>query len=900
MDDKSLKDIISLAQRGAPIVTVNARLSRHLGREFDSAMAALGLGAWPTPLILPLPAWAERLWDGCSAGLPLLDPTRSRALWDKMVRDDPAVAGAGALAASAVADSSWAAYSVMKDYRIEWPRDDIYLTEEARALKRVSIAYEDAVRKLGFVDGAALVDRLSSLVKRGGAELPKELAVVGFDELSPRADSFLKALEESGVNVRVIGGIGGNGGGSLAEVRVKACEDESEEAEQAARWARETLALRPGESIAVIVPELARYRELIMREFSAELNPESALVGNGGPEPFNISLGTSLSDEPLVASALGLIAIGEGPVDIDELLCALRSPYLCAPEASMEAARADMLLRKDGRSNASVTDIIKRLDQNTSELRKKCETHLGWLRKSRDRRLPGQWAEAFSSLLSAVGWTKPLKLSSAEFQALGAWKTALASFSTLDDVTGPLSRPEAASLLRKLCADTIHQGESPECSIQVLGLLETAGLSFDHIYLLGCHENALPPAPSPNPFIPLHIQKRHNVPRSSSERELAFTRKVVGRLLSSARSAVVSYPVRSDGRELLLSPLFREFEGAGEAPFIERSSRVKDSMRYSAALEQAPADGPVPVTDEELACLRGGTSIIKDQSHCPFKAFATHRLGAVELDEPEPGLSAKGRGTLTHLALKYFWEDLKSFERLKGLKESGGLREFAEKIAERAIVKVDLPRPFSTRFLEIEKERLIAVLLDWVENELARTPFVVKRVEDKEEMDISGLRIGGTIDRVDELEGGESVIIDYKSGKMSAKDWLGERPRDPQMLIYSTSGRFDAVSFALISPGECRFVGISKSGSTLPGVSAYEKGEVEGADDWESLMELWRGVVSGLASDFLAGYAAVDPLGGADRTYGVCRYCGLRAFCRVGAMGDAAEDGQAGEEAEDE
>lgn len=906
MNENALEEVIELAEQGGPVLTANARLSRHLVREFDSAMARRGLGAWPTPLILPLPSWAARLWEGAETGLPLLGPARSKALWDRVVREDRVVGGAGPLAASSVADSSWAAYSIMKEYLIRWPADDIYLTEEAKALKRFAAAYEAAVRRLGFVDSAAMMDSLVPLVEKGGVQLPRELAVAGFDEMAPRTKRLLDALGRMGVIVRpVVEGAEGGGGTKSAVVGVRACEDEAGEVIQAARWARETLSAEPGSSIAFIVPELERYRDLIIREFSAELDPESALEGFGGQEPFNISLGAPLAEEPLVASALAFLAIGEGPADIDELFRALGSPYFSGLDPSAEAAGVDARLRKEGRGRASVADIIMKLGA-TSALRARCDSHLKWLKKTRDRRLPGAWAEAFSALLSAVGWTKAfeLKLSSPEFQALGAWKKALASLSTLDEVAGAITRVEAASLLRKLCVETIHQGESPDSSIQVLGLLETAGLSFDHIYLMGCHENALPPRPSPNPFIPLDIQRARSVPRSSSERELAFSRKIVDRLLSSARSVIVSYPLRSDGRDLLLSPFFSEFGDGRDTCPITGSSRLKDASRGSAALEQAPleGDGPVPVTNEELECLRGGTSIIKDQSLCPFKAFATHRLGAVELEEPLPGLTPVKRGSLIHLALKYFWEELGSHARLKELKEGGGLGQFVAGIAERAIGDVDLPRPYSTRFLEIERERLIAVLLDWVDRELERAPFTIRKVEEKEEMEISGLKMRGRLDRVDELEGGEAVIIDYKSGKAERKDWLGERPRDPQLLIYSTSGRYDAVSFALIQPGECRFVGISRSGGTLPGVAAYEddpmKEKFDGADDWDKLMELWRGVVRGLASGFLAGLATVDPLGGADWTYGgVCRHCPLGPLCRVCGP---ADDGQAGREGDDE
>ncbi len=893
-----LKEIIGRASGGAPVLTVNARLARSLNGEYDAEMSGRGLGAWPTPLILPLSSWARSLWEESAPGEPLLDATRGRELWERIAGGE-LVSKGGALAAGA-AETAWAAYSVMKEYLIPWPEDDIYLTPEAKALKRWAKAYEREVRRLGFTDSTGLVERAAFVVGAGGAPLPKEVLIAGFDEITPAVALFLKALEKGGVNVRVFASPAGQ---ANSKVAIRAYGDPAEEVEQAARWARAALA--PGKSIAFVVPGLGRYRELIRREFSAELDPASALMGNDAPEAFNISLGLPLDEEPLAGSALAILAVGEGRVELDALFEALRSPYLsgadaspaASPAASMEAARVDALLRKDGRRDASLSDVARRLDGKAAPaLKARCEAWLAWLRGARGRALPGAWAEDFSALLKRLGWPRGVKLSSSEFQALRSWNDVLRGLSILDEITGPVARAEAAALLRRLSANTIHQPETPECRIQVLGLLETAGLAFDHIWLMGCHENAFPAPASPNPFIPLHVQKRYDVPHSSPERELSFSRKVLERLLNSADSVVVSYPARVEGSPQLLSPLFRGMEEGG---LIEASNRLKDLSRAGLALEEAPPDAPVPVGADERAFISGGTEIIKNQSHCPFKAFAVHRLGARALDEPEPGLSAVKRGSLLHAALKYFWEEAGDSERLKEMKEGGRLPAFAAGIADRALKEVDLPRPFSARFLDIERERLISVLTEWSEKELARGEFKVRKVEALEEMDIGGLRIRGRIDRVDELPGGGAAIIDYKSGgKASANDWLSRRPRDPQLLVYSTTGRYDAVSFARLVPGDCRFVGLSKDDKTLSGIKAYDNGKLkdgfEGADDWDKLMGLWKDIVHSLAGDFLSGLAAVDPALPPEDRNGPCAYCGLHPLCRVVETGE--EGGQGGDE----
>ena len=51
--------------------------------------------------------------------------------------------------------------------------------------------------------------------------------------------------------------------------------DMTEEVVQAARWCRKSIGTHSGTTIGFIVPELERYREVIRREFSAELAPAS-------------------------------------------------------------------------------------------------------------------------------------------------------------------------------------------------------------------------------------------------------------------------------------------------------------------------------------------------------------------------------------------------------------------------------------------------------------------------------------------------------------------------------------------------------------------------------------------------------------------------------------------------
>ena len=67
----------------------------------------------------------------------------------------------------------------------------------------------------------------------------------------------------------------------------------------------------------------------------------------------------------------------------------------------------------------------------------------------------------------------------------------------------------------------MFQPEGTDAPIQLLGVLEGAGLDFDALWVAGLSADRWPPAPAPNPLLPLHWQRERNVPRSSAENELA-------------------------------------------------------------------------------------------------------------------------------------------------------------------------------------------------------------------------------------------------------------------------------------------------------------------------------------------------------------------------------------------
>ncbi|MDO8427209.1 MAG: PD-(D/E)XK nuclease family protein [Deltaproteobacteria bacterium] len=873
---KRLDGVISVISRGVPVLTVNARLSRYLQSEFDVRMKASGLSSWMTPLILPLNAWLSALWEEHMPDEPLLNGARAQALWERIVSDDKELPEAG-LYSSGAAGMAFEAYRLIKEYGVKLP-EEIYLTNEAKALKRWIKAYEHEVKRLGFADRFSLPQKIAVLIKARRIPVPKEVALAGFDELTPSVASIIASLKGSGVKAS----FWPEGEGAKGKVSVRAYGDEAEEVIQAARWVR---GLPEGSKAGIIVPELNRYREIIKREFSAELDPASVLPSSGKKAIFNISLGSSLYDEPLVRSALEILSIGGGREDIDKLASAFRPPFFLNERDYFTFSRLDLELREDNCLRISLYEIKKRAGFG-ADLNKRLELWLKGLKESGKKALPGFWAHNLSKFLKDLGWLSPVKLNSAEFQALKAWNSLLEGFAALDDILGKISRSEAVSRLRGMARDAMHQPETPECRVQVLGLLESAGLFFDYIWLLGCHEFAVPAQPSPNPFIPIFLQKEYRLPRSSHDRELWFAKEALARIMASAPHIEVSFPMRADEKELKASPLFKGCEAT--SPNVKETSRLKDAVHAEFSLEEIEEGDRIPVTPEEKKSIRGGTSIIKNQSICPFKAFATHRLNAGGIAVPELGLSYAKRGTILHTAMKLFWEKAEGSKKLREMIGAGEMDGYIKGIAGKALKGIDL-YPLSEEFIAIERERLEALIKDWVALELERGPFRVKVTELEKKIDAGGLIITGRIDRVDEDESGREIVIDYKTGDVKA-DWLSERPEEPQLFIYSVTGKYDAISFARVAPGECRFVGVSRS-DLLPGVKGVEGNEDKFKGmEWERLMDFWRSVIEGLGRDFIEGVCAIDPA--QTKNQPPCGRCGLTTLCRI----DEIESGSDGDE----
>ena len=836
---------------GVTVVTPNKRLSQALMAEFDAFQIAKDLKVWEAPDILPFGAFVERLWEDAlysdlGEKLPLLlTPAQEQHLWEQILKDSNFLLKDGA------ARQCREAWRLIHQWRIGAGTG----TEDAAAFFSWSKEYERKTK--GEIDAARLPDLMAGHLDK--LKTPQLLVAYAFDVMPPQTQGFLSRFQFAHVTPDPV---------PASSAR---CSFPSavQEIEAAAKWARARL--EEGKArIGVVIPELGPRRAEVVRVFSRVMQPGYNLPGAAkAAMPFNLSLGRALSSYPLVDCALGLLHLSHREIEFAQASHLIRSPFLGGADTEMgRRASLDAKLRRDAGSVITLGKIIGLADP-CPMLRKHLE-QVFEITKTRPSS-PAEWARHFSALLEAAGFPGERALDSDEFQTRAKWHEALGELSKLERITERFTFDQAHSFLGRYCEATLFQPESPDAPIQVLGVLESAGLRFDCLWVSGLTDEAWPLTARPNPFIPIAAQKKAGIPQASAEASAALDKRLTDEWKRAAAEVVFSWPAKDKDKDLAPSPLILDMgETVLELPDYPRYRHLLFASRKLETFEDRKAPPMAP------GKVRGGTRVLADQAACPFRAFARWRLSAEPLEEPESGLDPRDRGKLMHALMREIWVRVKNSAALRN-----DLSPVISQAADIAVKEMGL----EGRFAELERERLAKLAREWLEVESRRAPFEVAFTEQQRDLHVAGLQFQSRIDRMDKLkEGGGHVLIDYKGSRMlTPKQWDGPRPDDPQLPLYAVAApeELAAVVFARVRPGEMRFMGFSKAEHVLPKVEMYR--------DWPKLLEQWKKDADALGKSFASGEAPVDPKEGLK----TCRLCELHTLCRVyeklGGIGEGSD-----------
>ncbi|MBV9303564.1 MAG: PD-(D/E)XK nuclease family protein [Acidobacteriaceae bacterium] len=839
----------------ATLVTPSPLVAAVAAQQFSAHRLQSGLSSWERPAIFSIEAWLAASWHEARYNSPeiptLLSPAQERVLWQTIIQaEHPDL-----FDLSATARLARRSAQLLAEYHIpsegEFWNDNL----DAQEFQQWNRAFRRKCRDEGWITRADLWALLPQWVGTGHSP-PKQTIFAGFTTSTPAMQQLKHALGELAITEPLRGQEPG-----IAAAR--SCTDLAEEIEFAARWARTRFEAQPSSSIGIFVPDLAANRSLIERTFRRVFYPSSALSAtNGQSGVFHISAGAPLRDQPVIAAALLLLELARPRIHHADACSILRSPYIKGAASERSArALADIELRKLREIDVSLRQV-EWASRNCALLSQMWPDVRRIARKRPDHLDLAAWSEFIAALIEALGWPGDADLSVEEQGLVETWKDALSSLIALGMVAGRVSYATALTHLKSILAEPGYCTGDWFSPVQILDSRDAPSLEFDYACLTGLSDETWPPPPNLSALVPLQLQRAHGVPGSSLESARRERERRTAALFSTAPVLAVTYSGR-------LSPAAEGFcdkhAGNDLASWPGKLPRQSYARTQLDEIEDFKAP-PYQSTGE----TRGGTSLIKAQSLCSFRAFAQKRLNANPLEDACFGFDARDRGTFLHEALRYVWEQLQTQARLRDTSPDE-LRTLVREAVTRAVNR-DQGSAFHEQNSLAERERLENLILDWLLLEAARKqPFAVEMTELKRNMQIAGLDLSIRMDRIDRLRNNKLILLDYKSGEAKRAQLEGERPSEPQLLMYAAALGEDVegIFFGQLKPRDLRAVGFSCR-------EHFSDRTAEVKVNWHSFLQESRQNIERIARAFLEGYAARDPIKGA------CEFCGAKAFCRIG------------------
>ena len=895
-----LDEVLSRLRAGATVVTPNRRLALTLTRKFDWNNARSAKVAWHTADILPFSAFLERIYSDAlyssqaQVAPQLLSALQERLLWESIIYSSDV--GHGLLQHSQTAKLAQEAWQFLHAWKIFRAFADYLLGDDASIFLAWAKLYEETTSNHQQIDQAQLCDWIAENYQNLSIKKIASLICYGFDFFTPQQIQLLEKLQNSDCEVTVAYSISPHqldASRHSKKIGRMGFITSNDEIKQAAIWARTRLEENPRASIGIVVPDLANYRSAILRIFNSVMYPDAHSLLPGTTRrvvPFNLSLGLPLSSYPLIDSALICLDLLQAEIPFSRVSQLLHSPFIAGAESEkMPRALLDAKLRRFSEPTITLDrfiGLIQQIDDGIScPLLFQCLNKLTAFCKA--KRLNSGcyviFAQIIAELLQLLGFPGERCLNSDEYQTYQKWQSLLVDFASLDHVKSEACFYEAVSHLKQITHDTLFQPESPSLPIQILGVLEANLITFDHLWVMGLSDEQWPLNADPNPFIPLELQANTAFPFGSSLQAFAYSKKLTQRWFLSADEVILSYPENSnDAHALLPSPLIHSIaKVAVELPsWKSHDERIAQSCTLEMIEDHQTFPLPLEILKQPIA---GGTAVIKDYAACAIRALIKHRLKVRRLETPHNGLNAMERGILTHDALAYLWKQLASKTKLDTLSGTN-LEEILSNSANNALsnLQSDKRTRFSQSFYEIELQRLTNVLSNWLDTERKRSDFTVAAIEQKELIQVGNLILNVRIDRIDVLENGQSIIIDYKTNRQSIQTLIGDCPDEPQLPLYlvmaNSHQQTAGIAFAIVKAGEFGFIGILQDSDLLPDVKAYS--QLTGCKhfgSWRELIATWRQQLIALAEGFSSGDARVNP-----KSYPTtCQQCDMQLICRI-------------------
>lgn len=683
---------------------------------------------------------------------------------------------------------------------------------------------------------------------------------------------------------------------SLATEKTAYCFDTlEEEITTMANWAKAAVAAGK-KSIICVVQNLAEQRLLIQDIFQSVFYPDKYFYALAENPSYSITGGEPLYEQGLIKAIFQIFSLLQEPVAYASLYHLLSSPYLMGGCSELTLrALALSSFRSLGFlefSHAYLRDSLESFNwpATAKALLKKIFSFDVNLRMSF-----AQWADYLSHFLESCNWPGERVLSSIEYQQVQQFYALLQELGSITDEK--LSFKSFTAYLKFFLQTRFFQAKTEETPIKIMGVLEAAGQAAEQIWLMNLSDQTWPEVPQPNPFIPVTLQKKYALPHASAERELAFSQNVQKRFLQSTPTVIFSSARQH--ADLLLGPSPLIFS------YLSTTDKIMGSLmkKQTAALEpdltewQVVEKNALALKDKRLTVT---SRLFESQLNCPFQAFAELRLKIHPLKPLSFKTNKALRGLLWHSVLQRVWEVLGSWEGL--VTQRARLLDFSMEQAKKIVPFFyrQYAAFFSTQFIEMETQRIAQQLSLWLSLELKRQPFDLYAIEKQMTFQIKNLDVRIRIDRIDKLETGNLLIIDYKTAALRETIWLLADFSAPQLPLYSLlfPQKVEGIAFGILHPEAMDFRGLVTTRAALPSKAKQaftakalgnflETADISLAENLANpssiemghlvaLQSIWQAKIEAIADAFIAGDYPISP-----KERKSCTFCQRQSLCRI-------------------
>ena len=427
-------------------------------------------------------------------------------------------------------------------------------------------------------------------------------------------------------------------------------------------------------------------------------------------------------------------------------------------------------------------------------------------------------------------------------------------------------------------------GEPAE-GIQVMGVLETRNLDFDHILVLSCNEGKLPKGVNDSSFIPFTLRNAYGL--TTVENKVAIFAYYFHSMLQRAHDITLTYNnATEDGQSGEMSRFMLQM-------MVESQHSIKRRTLTAGQKPLRPAYNEEQKTDEVMAVLDDVKMItptfLNTYQRCQKQFYYKYVKGLLEPDEiDEDEVDNKIFGNIFHRAAELFYytfaskEDIAVDDRGKqrlihpivisagdldnALKDSSLVYRLVDQAFREELFKVSSSdyHPKYNGLQLINKEVIASYLRQLITIDRRQAPFTIIGMEIVVSTTLGVatargeklFRIGGFIDRLDAVAangnpsaGGNLAerirVIDYKTGRAQAthpKDIDEVFRTTPQAMNKHSDYYLQAILYSLIIKNDRRFNPAQEPVS--PGLLFIQNA---GSEDYDPTLKLGKELLSDVA-----------------------------------------------------